>query len=104
MVLIYVDDLIITGDSEEEIANLKRALKQQFNIKDLGVLKYFLGIEMAYSHKDLFLNQRKYVLDLLKEAKMSDVKPTKSYFDRKLKLSLEGEPLPNVGYYQRLVS
>ena len=53
VVLIYVDDLIITGDSEEEIANLK----QQFDIKDLGVLKYFLGIEMAYSYKGLFLNQ-----------------------------------------------
>ncbi|XP_068319446.1 uncharacterized mitochondrial protein AtMg00810-like [Pyrus communis] len=103
VVLMYVDDLIITGDSDEEIANLKQALQQQFDIKDLGLLKYFLGIEMASSHKGLFLNQQKYVLDLLKDAKMSDVKPAKTPLDSKLKFSLEGEPLPNAGYYQRLV-
>ncbi|CAL2240436.1 unnamed protein product [Prunus armeniaca] len=103
VVLIYVDDLIITGDNAEEISKLKQSLQQRFAIKDLGVLKYFLGIEMATSHKGLFLNQRKYVLDLLKEANMNNAKPAITPLDSKLKLSLEGTPLTNISYYQRLV-
>jgi hypothetical protein len=56
-VLVYIDDLIITSDNEEEINTLKKSLQGKFAIKDLGVLKYFLGIEMTTSHKGLFLNQ-----------------------------------------------
>ncbi|XP_070662213.1 uncharacterized mitochondrial protein AtMg00810-like [Malus domestica] len=70
---------------------------------DLGVLKYFLGIEMATSNKGLFLNQRKYVLDLLDEAKMMDSKPTRTPLVSKLKLDVEGEPLTDLSTYQRLV-
>ncbi|CAL8162018.1 unnamed protein product [Prunus armeniaca] len=83
VVLIYVDDLIVT----------------KFSIKDLGVLKYFLGIEMATSHEGLFLNQRNYVLDLLKESSMLDSKPAHTPLDNKLKLDMEGEPLNNISYY-----
>ncbi|KAB2614533.1 hypothetical protein D8674_039240 [Pyrus ussuriensis x Pyrus communis] len=103
VVLVYVDDLIITGDNTDEITKLKHSLQQRFAIKDLGILRYFLGIEMATSHKGFFLSQRKYVLDLLKEANMSDAKPIHTPLDMKLKLSLEGQPLPNISYYQRLV-
>ncbi|CAN6727389.1 unnamed protein product [Malus baccata var. baccata] len=103
VVLIYVDDLIITGDNADEILNLKQSLKQRFAIKDLGILKYFLGIEVATSHKGLFLNQRKYVLDLLKEANMSDVKPAIAPLDSKHKPSLKGMPLTDISHYQRLV-
>ncbi|CAL9022379.1 unnamed protein product [Prunus brigantina] len=103
VVLIYVDDLIITGDNGEEIANLKHSLRQKFAMKDLGVLKYFLGIEMATSHKGLFLNQHKYVLDLLQEADMINSKPACTPLDSKLKLDMEGEPLNNISHYQRLV-
>jgi Reverse transcriptase (RNA-dependent DNA polymerase) len=69
VVLVYVDDLIITGDNQIEINYVKNELKQKFDIKDLGKLKYFFGIEIAHSLKGLFISQRKYVLDLLKEIK-----------------------------------
>jgi Reverse transcriptase (RNA-dependent DNA polymerase) len=60
IVLVYVDDIIITGNNEKEIKNVKDYLKNKFDIKDLGKLKYFLGIKIAYSKKkDLFLSQRK---------------------------------------------
>lgn len=59
---------------------------------------------MATSTKGLFLNQRKYVLDVLKESNMNDAKPVHTPLNSKLKLSLEGMLLPNVSYYQRLVS
>jgi hypothetical protein len=61
MVLIYIDNLIITGDNNAAITNLKRVLYQKFFIKNLGVLKYLIGIKIA----PLFFNQRKYMLDLL---------------------------------------
>ncbi|KAM1278430.1 hypothetical protein ACFX2J_030451 [Malus domestica] len=103
VVLIYVDDLIITRDSAAEIEALKLSLLQTFAIKDLGKLKYFLGIEMATSSKRLFLHQRKYVLDLLQEAKMLDCKPAITPVNSKLKLNTDGEAMHDVSYYQRLV-
>jgi len=65
--LIYVDDIIISGDYEGEISNLKLHLHQQFHIKDLGKLKYFLGIGVSQSSKDIYISQRKYALDILHE-------------------------------------
>ncbi|KAK9911087.1 hypothetical protein M0R45_035010 [Rubus argutus] len=103
VVLIYVDDLIVTGDNVEEINILKQSLQRKFAIKDLGPLKYFLGIEMATSHKGLFLNQRKYVLDLLKDANMWDCKPATSPLDSKFHLDVSSDPLLEVSSYQRLV-
>jgi len=46
IIVIYVDDLIITGDSDADIFDLKKLLKQKFEMKDLGKLCYFLGIEV----------------------------------------------------------
>ena len=54
MILIYVDDFIVTGDNNVVITNLKRAIYQKFVIKDLGVLQYLIGVEIATSHKRLF--------------------------------------------------
>ncbi|XP_068332880.1 uncharacterized mitochondrial protein AtMg00810-like [Pyrus communis] len=104
VVLIHVDDLIITKDSVVEIEALKLLLRQTFAIKDLGKLKYFLGIEMASSSKGPFLHQRKYVLDLFQEAKMLNCKPAITLVDSKLRLSTDGEAMHDVSYYyQRLV-
>jgi hypothetical protein len=50
-------------------------LGKEFDIKDLGILRYFLDIEITCSHKDLFLSQRKYVLDLLKKTRKMGAKP-----------------------------
>ena len=102
-VLIYVDDLIITGNNTQEINSLKEALQSSFAMKDLGKLKYFLGIEMASSSKGLFLNQRKYVLDLLQDAKILDCKPAKTPLDSKLQLDTHSDDLQNIGDYQRIV-
>ncbi|KAI5327878.1 hypothetical protein L3X38_027274 [Prunus dulcis] len=68
--IIYVDDMIVTGDDLDEIGKLKGYLASEFNMKDLGGLKYFLGIEVTHSEQGIFLSQRKYVLDLLKETDM----------------------------------
>ena len=64
---VYVDDIIITGDDVEEIKFLKKSLRKAFEVKDVGPLRYFLGIEIVRSQKGIVLSQRKYVLDLLAE-------------------------------------
>jgi hypothetical protein len=53
---VYVDDIIITGDDEEETMKLKESLRKEFELKDLGQLKYFLGIEIARSSKGISLS------------------------------------------------
>lgn len=103
VVLVYVDDLIITGDNIEEINSLKLSLHQTFAIKDLGQLRYFLGIELDYSAKGLFLNQRKYVLDLLDEANMQTCSTKKSPLPSHLKLEHDGQVMQDITVYQRLV-
>jgi len=64
---VYVDDIIIIGDIQQEIKTLKGRLQQSFEVKDLGKLKYFVGMEIARSKEGIYISQRKYILDLLKE-------------------------------------
>ncbi|KAJ0694305.1 putative RNA-directed DNA polymerase [Helianthus annuus] len=73
--IIYVDHMIITGNDKEEMARLKANLFEEFEMKDLGRLKYFLGIEVLRSRQGIFICQKKYVLDLLAETGMLDCKP-----------------------------
>jgi Reverse transcriptase (RNA-dependent DNA polymerase) len=61
IILVYVDDIIITGNNYEEIKKVKQYLRKKFDIKDFGQLSYFLRIKIATSIKGLFLSQRKYI-------------------------------------------
>ncbi|RVW58950.1 Retrovirus-related Pol polyprotein from transposon RE1 [Vitis vinifera] len=76
----------------------------RIEIKDLGNLKYFLGMEIARSRKRISVSQRKYVLDLLKETGMLGCKPTNTPIDPTTKLGAkENCALVDKGRYQRLV-
>ena len=55
--IVYVDDMIIRGDDTEEITKLQQQLAMEFEMKNLGGLKYFLGIEVARSKQCIFLSQ-----------------------------------------------
>ena len=70
--------MIITGNNEEEISYLNEKLFKEFEMKDLGNLKYFLSIEVFRSKKGIFINQKKYILDLLVEVGMIDGKPAET--------------------------
>ncbi|KAA3481481.1 Retrovirus-related Pol polyprotein from transposon TNT 1-94 [Gossypium australe] len=69
-VLVYIDDIIITSNHQANIDQFVTNLDTQFSLKDLGPLSYFFGIEVCPTSTGLFLSQRKYVLDLLRKAKM----------------------------------
>ncbi|BBG98715.1 HXXXD-type acyl-transferase family protein, partial [Prunus dulcis] len=102
--IIYVDDMIITGNDVDEMSKLQGNLAVEFEMKDLGDLKYFLGVEVARSSKGIFLSQRKYVLDLLKETGMLGCKPVETPIVEKHHLCLDPEQkLVDKGRYQRLV-
>ena len=102
--IIYVDDMIITGDDAEEIQNLKENLFREFEMKDLGALKYFLGIEVLRSKHGIFLRQKKYVLDMLAETGLLDCKSAETPMvpNHGLKI-VDGAKPTNRERYQRLV-
>ena len=82
----YVDDILITRGDCEEIQMLTKALFAQFEIKAFGQLKFFLGIEVAYSKDGISLSQHKYVLDLLQETGQLGCKPTTTPLDVNVKI------------------
>ena len=65
LLLLYVDDMIITGDDLKGIQEFKNFLSRQFEMKDLGHLSYFLGFEITHSTNGLYITQAKYAYDLL---------------------------------------
>lgn len=102
--IIYVDDIVITGDDSDEIQRLKKSLFTEFEMKDLGNLKYFLGIEVLRSQKGIFISQRKYILDLLAETGMLDCKPAETPIVVNHGLQIvEGAKTVDRERYQRLV-
>ncbi|KAJ9675533.1 hypothetical protein PVL29_024456 [Vitis rotundifolia] len=104
ILIVYVDDIILSGNDMEELQNLKKYLSEEFEVKDLGNLKYFLGMEVARSRKGIVVSQRKYILDLLKETGMLGCKPIDTPMDSQKKLGIEKESTPvDRGRYQRLV-
>ena len=99
-----MDDIVITGNDQDGIQKLKQYLFSHFQTKDLGKLKYFLGIKVARSNSGLLISQRKYTLDILADTGMLDCKPVDTPMDLNVKLVPgQGEPLRDPWRYQRLV-
>lgn len=67
VLLVYVDDVLITGSCEKTIREVKAQLHEAFTIKELGYVRYFLGIEIARGPEGTYINQRKYILDILSD-------------------------------------
>ncbi|XP_059664076.1 uncharacterized mitochondrial protein AtMg00810-like [Cornus florida] len=102
--LVYVDDIIVIGNDEKEKEALRKFLIKEFEIKKLGRLKYFLGIELAHSREGIFISQQKYVTDLLRETGKPACKPSSTPIDPNHKLEEASEdPAVDKEQYQRLV-
>jgi hypothetical protein len=78
--LLYVDDIILTGSAPVAIQALIHDLAQAFELKDLGPLKYFLGLQVEYTDSGLLVHQAKYATDLLVKHNMSTCKPCSTPF------------------------
>lgn len=91
VLLIYVDDILITGNDPESISVLKKFLHNKFRLKDLGDLKYFLGIEISASNNGIFISQRKYALEIIKDAGLLGAAHVDTLMDRGLKLGDKSE-------------
>ncbi|KAM2723556.1 hypothetical protein EV1_026500 [Malus domestica] len=104
IVLVYVDDLIITGDDEAEILRTKENLSVRFQMKELGQLKHFLGLEIDRTQEGIFLYQQKYSKDLLKKFGMLECKPTLTPMEPNAKMCAhEGKDLEDATMYRQLV-
>ena len=102
--LVYVDDVIIASNNQGAIADLKSELNKLFKLKDLGDVKYFLGLEIAKSSTGICVSQRKYVLDLLSDFGYLGCKAASTPMEANVKLSMdEGVDLPDVSLYRRLL-
>ncbi|CAL8138863.1 unnamed protein product [Prunus armeniaca] len=102
--IVYVNDIIIIGNDTKKKLKLQKYLSQEFEMKDLGDLKHFLGIEVARSKTSIFLSQRKYVMDLLTETEMLGYKPADTPIEMNHKLCEDTDQEPtNKEQYQRLV-
>lgn len=101
--IVYVDDMVITCNDQKEITNIHKVLATEFELKDLGELKYFLGIELARSKRGISMCQRKYVLDLLAKTCMFDCQPTDTPIEVNQGLMIHSDQVPtNKERYQRL--
>jgi hypothetical protein len=104
VLLVYVDDIILAGNSLVEFQHIKSILHSTFKIKDLGQLKYFLGLEVAHSKQGISLCQRKYCLDLLSDSNTISSKPVSTPSDASLKLHNDSSPpYEDIPSYRRLV-
>jgi hypothetical protein len=104
VIVIYVDDLIITRDSDVDIFDLKNLLKQKFEMKNLEKLRYFLGIEVIQSPKGIWLLQRQYAFNKLSKYGMTSCKPISIPLEQNVKLSAdEGDLVEDTTMYRRIV-
>jgi hypothetical protein len=104
LLLLYVDDMIITGDDITGIQELKQFLSQHFEMKDLGPLNYFLGLEISSSSDGYYLTQAKYISDLLSRANLTDSKIVDTPTELNTRLTPhDGEPLRDFTLYRHLV-
>jgi len=114
LVLVYVDDLLVTGNDLDEIQNVKVVLHQKFKLKDLGELRYFPGIEFARSKEGILMSQRKYALEMISDMGLAGSKPkdtrmeqniklTSTKFDKSINVGTSDEALEDGGSFQKLI-
>jgi hypothetical protein len=101
---VYVNDLVITGHGNDDIAAFKAEMKKAFRMSDLGLLSYYLGIEVYQSSSGITLRQAAYAGKLLERSGMQDCNPVLAPTEPRLKLSKESDmPIVDATEYRRII-
>lgn len=104
ILLLYVDDIILTGSNPTFLDNFIQKLEAEFALKDLGFLHYFLGVEVRQFPRCIFLSQTKYASDLLVHAQMKDCRPISTPLMTKLQSTPQDESsFPDPHVYRSIV-
>ena len=99
-----MDDILIASNNVEVVNAFKVFLDDKFKLKDLGILKYFLGLEVARTKKGINLRKRKFILELLSDTSLLASKPANVPMDQSTKFrSSMGEDVPNPSLYRRII-
>ena len=99
--IVYVDDMFITGNNENYIAYINKELNKGFEMTDLGHLHYYLGIEVIQNPKYIFISQKKYIGELLNNFCMVECNPLSTPMEHNLKLtSKEGNEFEDATKYK----
>lgn len=104
IICLYVDDLIYASSNAKMIEEFKKAMMQEYEMTNLGLMRYFLGIQVHQAKGDIFISKEKYLEDLLKKFNMTKCKPVSSPISLNEKLQLDDEvEKVNPTIYRRLV-
>lgn len=91
LICLYVDDLIFTGNNSHMIKEFKKAMTQEFEMTDIGLMSFFLGIEVKQNNEGIFISQEAYAKEILKRFNMNNCKPVSTPIECGVKLSKIGE-------------
>jgi len=104
IISLYVEDLFVTGSKTCLIEDFKLEMMKMFEITDLGLMAYFLGMEIKQNEDDVFICKKKYTQDIIKQFHMEDCKVMGTPMKQKEKLSIDdGEEKMDEAYYRRLI-
>lgn len=104
ILIVYVDDILLTRNNISKIQAVKGFLNCEFTIKDLGEIDCFLGIQILHTKEGIWISQQKYICDILQEANMLDTKPVDTPLPTGCKITQsDGSALSNSSKYRRLV-
>ncbi|KAH9754624.1 retrovirus-related pol polyprotein from transposon RE1 [Citrus sinensis] len=104
LVLVYVDDIIITGSNPQLVQQTITNFQSVFALKDLGALNYFLGVQVLYNKSGIHLSQSKYITDLLAKVHMQDSTPcSTSMLSEVAFTKTDSEPFSNVTLYRSTI-
>lgn len=101
--LVYVEDIIVTGNDSSIVQRMISQLCAEFSAKDMGRLGYFLGLEVSYPSSGLFLNQSKYARDILLQANLLDDKSVSTPLAPGVSLVVAGSSFSDPTLYRSLI-
>ena len=100
VLLVYVDDMLLTGSSTALVNSFVQTLSHEFSMKDLGPVHHFLGVEISHTSEGLHLSLSHYALTILERSKMLDCKPMSTPLDVKLRPPEHSTPLADPSFYR----